>query len=96
MGNGTGLAKEQVCPWERCTQRPFKVGDLEVAHPPLGHCFRQCSLLSWDKKSLFLFQNTPSLPSPPSSLALPSLLKTGSALGFPLSSCHPGLSLPLG
>lgn len=81
-GNGTGagqgaerrLLNPESAPWERHTQRPFEVGDLGVAHPQLGHGFRQCSLLSWDKKSLLLFQNTPhpSLPvlppwaSPPS------------------------------
>lgn len=55
------------------TQKPFEVGDLRVAHPQLGHCLRQCSLLSWDKKSLLLFQNTapfltclPPWASPPS------------------------------
>lgn len=79
-----GCPQSRSAPWERCTQKPFEVGDLGVAHPQLGHCLRQCSLLSWDKKSLLLFQNTPCPPFLPSSLGFPSLLRTGSALGFPL------------
>lgn len=72
-GMEQGWPKSKSASWQRRTQRPFKVSDLGVAHPQLGHCFRQCSLLSWDKKSLLLFQNTPSSPclppwaSPPSS-----------------------------
>lgn len=31
-GTGAGLATEQVCPWERFTLRPFRVGDLKL-HP---------------------------------------------------------------
>lgn len=102
-GNSTGQRAERrllnptSAPWERHTQRPFEVGDLEVAHPQLGHSFRQCSLLSWDKKSLLLFQNPPPpLPGCPSSPGFPSLPRTGSVLGFPLYSFLPGLSLLLG
>ena len=81
-GSGTGagqgaerrLLNPESAPWERHTQRPFEVGDLGVAHPQLGHGFRQCFLLSWDKKSLLLFQNTPhpSLPVLPPWVSPPS------------------------
>jgi hypothetical protein len=71
---------------------PFEVGDLGVAHSQLGHCCRQCFLLSQDKKSLLLFQNTPApslsflsgLPPPSPELAQPLVFPSVPAtLAFP-------------
>ena len=76
-GSGTGagqgaerrLLNPESAPWERHTQRPFEVGDLGVAHPQLGHSFRQCFLLSGQEKPSPLPKYTP--PTPPFQSFLP-------------------------
>lgn len=101
-GSGTGPAKEQreglnleSAPWERCTQRPFEVGDLGGCTPPAGPRLQTVLLSLWDKKAFSSSPKilpAPPLPPSPSLPGRPLLPRTGSAVGFPF----PGLSLLLG